>query len=79
LTTNGYFIDWNGGLRSTADPGGGFQCEVDTIARYVAVKSAKGVLLHEATLYRTLDDVVKAGITARLLPGSVQWDDPGGA
>lgn len=72
----GYFIDWNGQLRSTSDPGEDFVCEVDNVARYVAVKTGKGNLIHEATLYRTLEDITKAGITAELLPGSVSWGKP---
>ena len=74
--SDGYFVDWNGKLRSTADPGDDYVCEVDRISRYVAVKSAKGILLHEATLYRTLEDIARAGITARLVPGSVSWGAP---
>lgn len=77
MSTNGYFIDWNGGLRSTSDPGEDFVCEIDTVARYVAVMTPKGTLVHEATLYRTLDDIVKAGIKASFIPGSVSWGKPG--
>lgn len=79
MSAEGYFIDWNGGLRSTGDPGEDFICEVDAISRYVAVMSPKGALVHEATLYRTLDDIVKAGITAKLTPGSVSWKQSGEA
>jgi hypothetical protein len=35
--------------------------------------SPRGTLVHEATLYRTLEQVTKAGITARLVDGSVSW------
>ncbi len=73
MTATGYFIDWNGALRSTQDPGEDFRCDVDPGARYVAVLSPKGILVHEATLYRTLEDVAKGGITAALLPGSQPW------
>lgn len=67
---SGYFMDWDGNLRSVEDPGGGYICEVD--ARYVAVM--KGSLLaHESTLYKTLADVEKAGIKATLVPGSHPW------
>jgi hypothetical protein len=69
----GFFLDWNGELRSTEDPGGGYICEVDLPARYVAVMSKKGALIHEATLYKTQADLDKAGIKAQLVPGSKSW------
>ena len=31
----GFFVDWDGNVRSTVDPGGGYLCETDTVARYV--------------------------------------------
>ena len=52
--------------------GGGYVCEVDTPARYVAVMKGR-VLAHEATLFKTLADVEKAGITASVVPGSHPW------
>ncbi len=73
---NGYFVDWNGELRSADDPGGGYACEVDRPARYVAVMSKTGALVHEATLYKTIADVEKAGIKAQLVPGSKPWAAP---
>ncbi len=76
METEGFFIDWNGSLRSTSDPGEDFVCDVDRAARYVAVMSPKGALVHEATLYRTLEDIAKAGIKATLVPGSVSWKKP---
>ncbi len=33
----GFFVDWDGNTRSTLDPGGGYLCETDPVARYVAV------------------------------------------
>ncbi|MCJ2186271.1 hypothetical protein [Novosphingobium beihaiensis] len=73
---DGYFVDWNGNLRSVSDPGEDFSCDVDNVSRYVAVTTPRGVLVHEATLFRTLEDIVKAGITAHLVPGSVSWGSP---
>ncbi len=73
---NGYFVDWNGDLRSTDDPGGGYLCEVDRPARYVAIMSKTGALVHEATHYRTIADLEKAGIKAELVPGSKPWAAP---
>jgi hypothetical protein len=73
---NGYFVDWNGDLRSTDDPGGGYSCEVDRPARYVAVVSKTGALIHEATLYKTFAALEKAGIKAQLVPGSKSWGSP---
>jgi len=70
---DGFFMDWDGNLRSTAEPGGTFRCEVDPIARYVAVYDPAGTLVHEATMYRNLEAVAKAGIKAELVPGSVAW------
>lgn len=69
---SGFFMDWDGNLRSVDDPGGGYVCEVDTVARYVAVMKGR-ILAHEATLFRTLADVEKAGITASVVPGSHPW------
>ncbi len=71
--TEGYFVDWNGNLRSTADPGENYVCDIDRVSRYVAVTTPTGTLVHEATLYRALADVEKAGIKAPLVAGSVPW------
>ncbi|POF33880.1 hypothetical protein [Roseibium marinum] len=71
--TEGYFIDWDGNLRPAADPGGGYLCDIDRAARYVAVTTKTGILVHEATLYRNLNDVTKAGISAPLVDGSHPW------
>lgn len=69
----GFFVDWSGNARSTLDPGGGHVCEVDAGARYVAVTTRGGTLVHEASFYRSLADIAKAGITAPLVPGSHPW------
>ena len=29
----GFFVDWDGNARSTVDPGGGYICETDPVAR----------------------------------------------
>ncbi|MFZ5491783.1 MAG: hypothetical protein ACOY6E_04695 [Pseudomonadota bacterium] len=76
--TAGYFIDWDGNVRSVADPGGGFCCEIDTVARYVGITTPSGALVHEATFYRSLEDIAKAGIRASLVPGSQPWGDRSG-
>jgi len=39
----------------------------------VAVTTPTGTLVHEATLYRSLEDIAKAGITAELVPGATPW------
>lgn len=75
--TEGFFIDWDGHARSTTDPGGGYTCDVDPVARYVAVMGRGGALVHEATLYKDLAAIAKAGITAELVPGSQPWSRPG--
>lgn len=69
---SGFFMDWDGNLRSVDDPGGGYTCEVDAPARYVAVMKGR-VLAHEGTLYKTLADVEKAGIKAAVVAGSHPW------
>ncbi|WP_315700651.1 MULTISPECIES: hypothetical protein [unclassified Bradyrhizobium] len=69
----GFFVDWDGNLRSTADPGGGYLCETDMVARYVAITTKTGTLVHEATYFKTVADVEKAGIKAPLVPGSHPW------
>jgi len=69
----GCFIDWNGHIRRTADPGGGYVCDVDTRARYVGVNTKTGILMNEATYYADLASIERAGIKATLVPGSHPW------
>lgn len=69
----GFFVDWDGNARATQDPGGGYLCEADSVARYVAITTPNGTLVHEATFYKSLADIAKAGITAPLVPGSHPW------
>ncbi len=73
---SGFFIDWDGNTRSTADPGGGYLCEADPAARYVAITTKGGTLVHEGTFYKTLAAIEKAGIKAQLVPGSHPWGRP---
>jgi hypothetical protein len=70
----GFFVDWDGNARSTLDIGGGYLCEVDSVARYVAIMTKKGTLVHEGTFFRSLGDIEKAGINAPFVPGSHPWD-----
>lgn len=72
-TPEGYFVDWNGNVRTTTDPGGGYVCDVDTRARYVGVNTKSGILMHEATFYKHLAAIERAGIQAKLVPGSHPW------
>jgi hypothetical protein len=72
----GYFVDWDGNARSTLDAGGGYAVETDPVARYVAIMTKGGSLMHEATFYKTLADIEKAGIKAPLVPGSHPWGKP---
>lgn len=69
----GTFVDWSGNVRRTTDPGGGYVCDVDTQARHVAVNTRSGILAHEATFYKDLAAIERAGIKAALVPGSVPW------
>lgn len=43
MTSSGFFIDWDGNIRSAAEPGGGYVCEVDAVSRYVAIKTKSGI------------------------------------
>ena len=45
MASDGFFVDWDGNLRSAADPGGGYLCDIDTVARYVAVTTKNGTLV----------------------------------
>jgi len=72
-TPAGYFVDWDGNVRTTTDPGGGYLCDVDAVARYVGITTSTGTLVHEATFYRDLAAIERAGIKAALVPGSHPW------
>ncbi len=74
---SGFFVDWDGNARSTDDPGGGFKCEVDPVAKYVAVMTPRGTMVHEGTCYRSLEAIEKARIKAALVPGSHPWGKKG--
>ncbi|PPD23468.1 MAG: hypothetical protein CTY24_04175 [Methylobacter sp.] len=69
----GFFVDWNGNARRTEDAGGDLVVDVDTASKYVALYTANGTLMHEATYYKTLEDMEKKGIKASLVDGSVPW------
>jgi len=69
----GFFVDWDGNARSTLDPGGGYLCETDPVARYVAVTTKGGTLVHEGTFYKSVADIEKAGIKAPLVSGAHPW------
>jgi hypothetical protein len=69
----GFFVDWDGNARSTLEPGRGYYCETDPVARYVAITTKSGTLVHEATFYKSLADIKKAGIKAAFVPGSHPW------
>lgn len=73
MSAEGFFVDWDGNARSTSDPGGGYLCEADMAARYVAIMTKSGALVHEATYYKSMADIEKAGIKAVLVPGSHPW------
>jgi hypothetical protein len=73
VVTEGFFVDWDGNARNTLDPGGGYLCETDPVARYVAITTKGGTLVHEGTFYKSLGAIEKAGITASLVPGSHPW------
>lgn len=58
----GYFIDWDGKMRPTDQPGKGLRCEIDYKSRYVMVFNKYGGLDHESTWYADEAAVAKAGI-----------------
>lgn len=64
-------------MSATADPGGGYLCVVDTASRYVGATAPTGALVHEATLYKDLAAIERAGIQATLVPGSQPWGAQG--
>lgn len=72
-TAEGFFVDWDGNTRSTIDPGGGYLCESDPVARYVAITTKGGTLVHEATYYKSIADIEKAGIKAPLVASTHPW------
>lgn len=49
MISKGYFVDWDGNIRSTDAPGKGYRCEVDTVACYVAVLGKYGTVTHEGS------------------------------
>lgn len=61
-TPKGYFIDWDGKMRPTDQPGKGLRCEVDYKSKYVMVFNKYGGLDHESTWYADEAAVAKAGI-----------------
>ncbi len=72
----GFFIDWDGNARSTLDPGGGYFCEIDSAARYVAIVTKSGAVAHEGTFYKSLADLKKSVAKAALVSGSHPWGRP---
>ena len=74
---HGYFVDWNGNARRTDDPGGDYRCEIDRPARYVGITTQSGTLVHEATFYRDLDALARAGIRATVVDSSHPWGERG--
>jgi hypothetical protein len=72
---DGFFIDWDGNTRNTRDAGGGYVIEADPVAKYVAIMQGSS-LVHEATFYKTMEDIKKAGIKTQLVPGSHPWGRP---
>jgi hypothetical protein len=65
----GFFVE-NGNARSPLAPGGGYLCDTDAVARYVAITTTGGTLMHKGTFYKSLADIEKAGIRVPLVPGS---------
>jgi hypothetical protein len=72
MISEGYFVDWNGDTRRVERPGGGMSCRVVPRllngVEYLSVDviDAGGFVAHEATYFKTLDDVQAAGVTVNL-------------
>jgi hypothetical protein len=73
MSAEGFFVDSDGNARSINDPGGGYKCETDMAARYVAIMTKSGAIVHEGTYYKSMADIEKAGIKAKFVPGSLPW------
>ncbi len=52
----GFFVDWDGNARSTLDPGGGYLCETDLVARYVAITTKSRDIITKG--FAILDDAL---------------------
>lgn len=59
---HGFFVDWNGTTRLTQAPGEGLTCDVDVAKAHVDVVDANGFLIHECTLFKSIEAMVAAGI-----------------
>lgn len=66
-----YFIDWNGQVRSTQDPGPGLCCLVDSVAGRVTVIDKRGSTVHETRAYRSLQALARTGIETVIVPSSL--------
>lgn len=66
---SGFFVDWNGDTRRVESPGDGYSCQVVDKGHYksVEVTSPSGFVCHEATYFKSIEDVQAAGVVVRLL------------
>jgi hypothetical protein len=82
-TPEGYFVDWDGDVRLTTDPGGGYLCDVDAVAKYVGVTTKTGALVHEATFYKNMEATPrrasKPSWCPAATPGAIRAELPGAA
>jgi hypothetical protein len=46
------------------------------VARYVAIVTKSGAVMHEATFFKNLADIEKSGLKASLVPGTHPWGRP---
>lgn len=71
--TTGYFVDWNGDVRSIERLGGGYTCgplvakgQGEDAFQSIEIYGSDGLVIFEATYYPTLDAVEAIGISVNL-------------
>ena len=68
MMKTGFFVDWNGDTRRVDAPGEGMECQVvDRGHAGVDVMDSQGFVIHEATLFPTLEAVAAAGVVVKLI------------
>lgn len=74
MSTNGFFVDWNGDARRVERPGLGYSCgpvmtkgQGGDVYQAVDVMDSEGFVIHEAVYYPTLDAIKAIGVTVNLV------------
>ena len=68
MSTEGFFIDWDGYVRSVNSPGNGYTCNLVENADFTSVDvlDSCGEVIYEAVYYRTLDSLNAAMVNIGL-------------